>query len=588
MYCPACDKEFSPVHSRCPECKGWLRVSGPAGGAKPAINPMRPPSPSSLESATTQKVKPITANNVPLPSRPQSAEVAKAASLPGPGLQTATEPVEAMSRGALGSGWEASNFSAPAPLSSPSAPVSPSSWGAPTPSASGPAAPSGWGAPASNWGTSIPEPPKNSGWGTSAPSFGTPAPPPLDSGLGGGNGGFAPPAAGFAGGLGSGPSSGQLGGHSPGMLGSGPPAGGGWLGDGGGGSGASAYAAPAPRGGGWLGDAGSGHGSEAAPPAISMPPLSAPELSAPSGDALALPDHTVAVDLGTPWEDEVPQGSSNQMIYLVLGCLIVSLLAFSGYIYWQRKRLKEPVRPPIAGEERGGAREAGKENLRKAQAAFKAGRYEEAQSLAQTAYLLLGELKVASEEERKTSKSFYRQATLRYGASLMEEAQSEGARKNVVQAAGLAEQAAHIFANVPDTKTEQAQALALEGRIYLNSGDAVSAMSAYTKADGLRPGAYRAEIRRAREMGAPVPDPLPQQQVAQPLPPEEQPKVDDTSSYPSGHRGGGYHSRPSNPVPVAQPVGPAPRPRPQNTYVPPKKDDRPSWRKRPSDVLPTY
>lgn len=29
MYCPACDKNFGPVHSRCPECDSWLRVSGP-------------------------------------------------------------------------------------------------------------------------------------------------------------------------------------------------------------------------------------------------------------------------------------------------------------------------------------------------------------------------------------------------------------------------------------------------------------------------------------------------------------------------------------------------------------------------------
>ncbi|MFN8610799.1 MAG: hypothetical protein U0931_24875 [Vulcanimicrobiota bacterium] len=549
-----------------------------------AINPMRPPSPSSLETATTQKVKPITANNVALPARPQPVEAAKAV-LPGPGLQTATEPVEAISRGGLGNGWEASSFSAPAP---PSTPTTPSGWGAPAPSASGPAAPSGWGAPASNWGTSIPEPPKTSGWGSGVASFGTPGAPASDQGLGGGNGGFAPPAsgAGFAGGLNSSPSSGQLGG-SHGVFTGSTPGGGGWLGDGGGGSHASAYAAPTARGGGWLGDSGGGPSIEPPPP-LSMPPLSAPELAPPGGDALALPDHTVAVDLGTPWEDEAPQGTSNQMIYLVLGCLIASLLAFSGYIYWQRKRLKEPIRPPAVTQDTGGSREAGKENLRKAQAAFKARRYEEAQSLAQTAYLLLGELKVASEEERKSAKGFYRQSTLRYGAALMEQAQAAAARREVVQAVGLADQAAQMFANIPDTKTEQAQALALEGRIYLNSGDAVSAMSAYSKADTLRPGAYRGEIRRAREMGAPIPEPPPQQQAPQPLPPEEQPKVDSPQGYPRGTGGHGYHGHHSDPVPQAQPVGPAPKPRPQNNYVPPKKDDRPSWRKRPSDVLPTY
>ena len=605
MYCPACDKEFSPVHSRCPECKGWLRVSGPTVGAKAAINPIRPPATGNVESATTQKVKPIRSNDsFQLPSRPKSAPEAEPAArkqdhLPGPGLQTATEPVESKGRGALGTGWESSNsFAAPPPGTAP--PISPSSWGAPAPVAGTPAAPSGWGVPATGgWGAAAPaapEPLKAMGWGGSAaPGFGAPAPavqpvPPSGAfegagGLGGGNGGFAPASTGpgFAGGLGSGPASGQLGG--PAALGGGPPGGGGWLGDGSGGgnagAGAGAYAPPA-RGGGWLGDAAAGPG--AAPPPLSMPPLAPPELSSSSHDALALPDHTVAVDLGTPWEDEVPHGASNQMIYIVLGCLILSLTAFSGYIFWQQRRLKEPVKPvPI--ENNGGALKLGQDSLRQAQAAFKAKRYHEAQSLAQNAFDLVGELTVASEEQRRAVKGFYRQATMRYAASLCEEAQRAGRNGEIVQAGGLAEQAASMYAKMPDTKKEQAQSFALEGRIYLNSGDPAAAMSAYSKANSLRPGAYSSEMRQARAMGAPPPEVLPQQQVAQPLTPEEQPKI-DAPAYPSGHSSGYRGSRRSDPVPAAQPVGPAPRSRPVNTYVPPKKDDRPSWRKKPSDRYP--
>lgn len=573
MYCPACDKEFSPVHSRCPECKGWLRVSGPTVGAKVAINPLRPQSTAATESATTQKVKPIRAHeNVPLPSRPKSAPegepAARKAALPGPGLQTATEPVESLGRGALGTGWESSNsFAAPA-VSAP-APGAPGGWGAPVPSASGPAATTGWGTPATGgWGAPAPEPPKALGWGP-PPA----APAPLSSGFDSGPG--------FAGGLSAGPASGHLGGP-PGLLGSSPPGGGGgWLGDGGGGAGAGAYAPPA-RGGGWLGDSAGGPGE--APPPLSMPPLAPPELPSHGGEALSLPDHTVAVDLGTPWEDEVPHGTSNQMIYIVLGCLILSLTAFSGYIWWQQKRLKEPVKP-VALETNGGALKLGMDSLHQAQLAYKAGRYSEAQGLAQNAYDLVGELKVASDAERKAVKNFYRQATMRYAASLAEEAQRAGQKGEIVQAGGLAEQAASMYAKLPGTTKEQAQSFALEGRIYLRSGDAAAAMSAYSKANSLRPGAYAAEMRQARALGAPPPELLPQPQVAQPLPPEEQPKI-DAPGYPS-RVGGPYRGpRHTAPIPVAQPVGPAPKPKPVNTYVPPKRDDRPSWRKKPSDRYP--
>lgn len=31
MYCPSCDKTYGAIHSRCPECHSWLKVSAPSG-----------------------------------------------------------------------------------------------------------------------------------------------------------------------------------------------------------------------------------------------------------------------------------------------------------------------------------------------------------------------------------------------------------------------------------------------------------------------------------------------------------------------------------------------------------------------------
>lgn len=37
MFCPSCQKNFGPVHSRCPECNSWLKVSPPETAARPAM-----------------------------------------------------------------------------------------------------------------------------------------------------------------------------------------------------------------------------------------------------------------------------------------------------------------------------------------------------------------------------------------------------------------------------------------------------------------------------------------------------------------------------------------------------------------------
>lgn len=593
MYCPACDKEFSPVHSRCPECKGWLRVSGPTVGAKAVAAPaIRAATPAGvgLDTATTQKVQPITGANVPLPSRPRPAATAQqnseAPSLPRPTptLQTATEPVDQAGRGGLGTGWEASSsFSAPA---SP-APAG-GGWGTPAPA--GPA--TSWGAPANGLGagpTSWPaaETPKPTGWGAPAA-----APPASMAGLGGGMshglgaapvGLGAPPSA--APGFGA-PPPGSLGAPT-GSLGPAPGSavgstGGGWLGDGSGGS--SAYTPPSSRSGGWLGDAQEGP----APTPISMPSMAPPELSkSHDAPALSLPDHTVAVDLGTPWEEEAQAAQSNKMVYVVLACLVLSLSGFFGFVWWQKQKLKTPTQPGTPGEPAPTALGPGLQNLKEAKAAYQNRKWDEAQAKAETAFLLLGELKVAKPQDRNAAVSFYRQASVRYGQALYEEAERHFRNGRTTQALGSCDQAVSMYAKIAGTSKEQARARALEARICESIGDSAGAVSAYRKADDLNPGAgYKSAANRVRAASAPqTTAPTP----AEPEAPEVEPSLGDPTNYP-GRSPGHYTPRgTSSTPPPAVPAGPAPKPRPpQPVFVGKKKDDTPSWRKRGSDVLPSY
>lgn len=37
MYCPSCDKSYGAVHSRCPECHSWLKVSAPASSRAKSV-----------------------------------------------------------------------------------------------------------------------------------------------------------------------------------------------------------------------------------------------------------------------------------------------------------------------------------------------------------------------------------------------------------------------------------------------------------------------------------------------------------------------------------------------------------------------
>lgn len=299
---------------------------------------------------------------------------------------------------------------------------------------------------------------------------------------------------------------------------------------------------------------------------------------------LELPDHTVAVDLGTPWEDDNHEGgaSSNKMIYIILGCLVLSLTVFSAYLYWQNSKLNTKTPPPVAANTETSAK-LGENYWKKAQASYKARRYEEAQQSAELARDLLVGLK--GYPKTKQIGAFYAKATGRYALSLFDQAKRAGAAQQTNQAIALCNQSAQMYSRIKGTARQQAAAYAYEARIYENLGDTAGAEGSYRKAHSLSPRAgYDRLASAARRTGAPAAAPPPPG-PADPPPQVEQPSIGGSSGfYPTGSGGGGYHAPAPAAAPAAVPSGPAPRPRPASTYVPTKKPAAP----RKSDQLPTY
>jgi tetratricopeptide (TPR) repeat protein len=306
--------------------------------------------------------------------------------------------------------------------------------------------------------------------------------------------------------------------------------------------------------------------------------------SSSDAPALALPDHTVFVDMEAPWEEEPTKGGSNKAIYLVLGFLLLGLTGFSGYIYWQRSQLSKPA--PVAEKQKGAdSVSVGSTYLKMAQQSFKNKKWEEAQQSAELARDLIVPLKVAPAAKVKEVKRFFEKATTRCAQSMFEKANRAAQAGDTRQALGYCRDSVKMYGKLPKTGKLQAQAYGLEGRIYERDGDLASAQSAYLKAHSLYPGGgYAEQARRTRSAGAPA-QPVPTNTGAE-QPSVVQPSLGGDPLYPSGRNPGGY--RPSGPAP-AQPVVSAqpsqPRPRPVNTYVPPKKQSK---QPRKSDQLPTY
>ena len=597
-------------------------MSGPTVGAKaaPAVRSVSASSTGTTSGVETQRVNGT--SNMPLPSRPGSkpaappvAPAAQAPALsatprvatppavapptlapPAPTPPPVAPAVEAPSlgRGGLGSGWESSNeigsqsmgaWGNQAPAASPPSGGLAGGWGTPAPAAPPPAPSSSWGAPSNPMETG-----KMPAWGS--PSGGLSGGPGLGGpGLGGSPSGLG---SGHAPGMGAGPPSGALGSPpSPGMGaasgGLGPPSGslgggGGWLGDGGN---SSPYAPPPRQGGGWLG----GEASNEAPATLTpSSELVAPQVDSP---ALSLPDHTVAVDLGTPWEDEIPQQSqSNRGVYAILGVFLVMLLGFFGYLKYQQNAIKKA---PVAAEKSSGTKgslDVGLDYLKQGQAFYQKKKWTEAQSAGEMAHTLIGGLsaEVASAEKKKAVAKFFRQSTQRAGQAFYDQASQALSAGDVNSVIGLSERSAQMYAKLSDTKKEQARAFALQGRAYSSLRDYVSAQSSYKTAFGLSANpSYQAALNEARRLSSAgtVPPPV----ADAPSGPAVQPSLGDDNVYPngSGVRGSGRSSGSS----TASGGDPAPaavqRPRPaQSTYVPPKKDDRPSFMKKKEQRPPGY
>lgn len=298
---------------------------------------------------------------------------------------------------------------------------------------------------------------------------------------------------------------------------------------------------------------------------------------------LELPDHTVAVDLGTPWEDDEQSAGpgSNKMIYVILGCLVLSLTVFSAYLYWQNSKLKQPTPPPVVASGETSAK-LGEDYWKKAQASFAAKRYEEAQQSAELARDLLVGLK--GYPKAKQMAAFYNKATGRWAQALFDQAKKANGAKETNQAIALCNQAAQMYSKVKGTGKQQAAAFAYEARIYDGLGDSAAAESSYRKAHSLSPRAgYDRLASAARRTGAPAVA-APVAGPAEPPPTVDQPSVGDGGLYPTGRSGGGYRGSAPAAAPEAVPSGPAPRARPVNNYVPPKKTST----ARKSDQLPTY
>lgn len=323
-----------------------------------------------------------------------------------------------------------------------------------------------------------------------------------------------------------------------------------------------------------------------------MPAMSPPEIAATSeSPVLSLPDHTVAVDLGTPWEDDLPSSSSNKWVYLVLGGLLCALMGFFGYTYWTRKSLEKPTEA-VSVESSASSLDAGLEILAQAKKSYKAKKFQDAQASAETAHTLIAGLSVAPPAKIKEVKDFYRQTTIRCASDSYARAERAIAAGEFNQAFGLCDQAVKYYAKIAGTQKEQGRAVALKGKIYLRIKDYPNAVIAFQKANKLNPGGgYQSMANQARgaQSSLVAPPPQPAAAAAQPST-TEQPSIDGGSSYPSGSYPTGSSSgyRPS-PGGSAPPPAAAPTTRkPVNNYVPPKRDNTPSWRKKPSDRLPTY
>lgn len=235
MYCPSCDKKYGAIHSRCPECHSWLKVSAPSSSRSKAKTAAATPAASTPPSSA---VSTLDRGTDEISWADPAPEASKGAT------QWAEEP------GSSSDSWGATGTSSDSPKSASSG----SGWGG-----AGSGSADSWSQDsASSWGgeasTPTPKAESQSGWlggseesggwsqGAAAPS--APAKSQSSGWLGDSQPAAAPASKPPAGGgwLGDADSSGSLGGSPPAKSKGGSS----WLGD--------DHQEPAEAGRGWLGD----------------------------------------------------------------------------------------------------------------------------------------------------------------------------------------------------------------------------------------------------------------------------------------------------------------------------------------------
>lgn len=287
MYCPSCDKSYGAVHSRCPECHSWLKVSAPASSRAKATQASSTASAagsgvSTLDKETSTWTEPPTdwgadsddswSDALPSPSVPASLS-----SDPAPVSDAGWGGGSSWSGSGPGESWGGTEPAAARPTSlAPSAPSTPPSSGVSSGGGwlGGKTEDDDWGgssAPARpatpSLGASPPKPTSSESWsGAGAKASGAAA----EDGWGGGGLAASPPARSGSGALGAdssddgwsgvssapslssgrsvpAPAPGWLGGNDPGLDDESTSAG--WLGD----SRTPSVNSPANEGKGWLG-----------------------------------------------------------------------------------------------------------------------------------------------------------------------------------------------------------------------------------------------------------------------------------------------------------------------------------------------
>jgi hypothetical protein len=519
MYCPSCDQSFSPVHSRCPECKGWLKTK--KGGDSPS-GVMAISTAEASGRASTKTVE-ISTTAIAAAKKSDSAFAGPAA--------TGSELGAWGSGGAstLGSQPVGNGWGDPKPAAS-AAPLG-AGWNTPSPSAGlGTAPGAGWNSPSA--------PPASSGLGggwsspSSSEGLGGSSAAPASGGLGGGGlGGWsapapasAPPAA--APELGSGWGGGGLGGPPSGGLGSS-----GGFGSGLGSSGPTGNSASMSNAGSWSGGLSSTDSNSADTGWVSP----AASVAEPEQE-LELPDFTQPVDMGTQW-DEGDAGSKNAKLATVLiSGLLVGIMGFFGYLYVKNREIQTSLKATPSPASHVADTAVGDFTFKDAKRKYSKQDYTGA---ARDMRLAAEFFRTIPGQRQKESKSLMEKYCLKEADVILAQARASLARNDRNVAIGLADRAATIY------------------KEFKHTGQ-------YQEAKAVRSRAQSVGSRLSTEPDEP--------QAPEPQAPVENPSLDEDPSAPRGHAVGrrpvGSSAPPATiaPEPVRRPTqAPAPVYRPTSS-----------------------